>query len=126
MQVCCVAKLQSYIIARILLQSYCYLLHADGQKIAKKLSRQVTSETKRLRTLLEEYNTCQLVVSSSLIQITLDEALDPEVLFSKLHADTTSSKPHQDILEAYLQMKCSNEEIVLLESEMANTIHFLC
>ena len=101
----------------------------DGQKIAKKLSRQVTSETKRLRTLLEEYNICQLVVNSSSIQITLDEALDealdPEILSSKLHADTTSSKPHQDILEAYLQMKRSNEEIVLLESEMANTIHFM-
>ena len=124
MQVCCVAKLQSHIVARILLPSYCYLLHADGQKIAKKLSCQVTSETKRLRTLLEEYNICLLVVSSSSIQITLDEALDPEVLSSKLHADTTSSKPHQDILEAYLQMKRSNEEIVLLESEMENTIHF--
>ncbi len=113
---------------KILLPSYCdhliHLLHVDGQKIAKKLSRQVTSETKRLRTLLEEYNICQLVFNNSSIQITLDEALDPEFLSSKLHADTTLSKPHQDIIEAYLQMKRSNEEIVLLESEMANTIHF--
>ena len=116
-----------YILAGVLLPSYCddcHLLLVDGQKIAKKLSRQVTSETKRLRTLLEEYNICQLVVNGSSTQITLDEALDPEVLSSKLHADTTSSKPHQDILEAYLQMKRSNEDIVLLESEMANTIHF--
>ena len=98
----------------------------DGQKIAKKLSRQVTNETKRLRVLLEEYNICQLIVNSSSTQITLDEALDPTVLSSKLgvHADTTVSKPHQDIIEAYLQMKCSNEEILLLEKEMANTIQF--
>ena len=98
----------------------------DGQKIAKKLSRQVTNETKRLRVLLEEYNICQLIVNSSSTQITLDEALDPIVLSSKLgvHADTTVSKPHQDIIEAYLQMKRSNEEILLLEKEMANTIQF--
>ena len=98
----------------------------DGQKIAKKLSRQVTNETKRLRVLLEEYNICQLIVNSSSTQITLDEALDPTVLSSKLgvHADTTVSKPHQDIIEAYLQMKRSNEEILLLEKEMANTIQF--
>ena len=35
MQVCCVAKLQCHIIARILSSSYCYPLHADGQKITK-------------------------------------------------------------------------------------------
>ena len=43
---------------------------------------------------------------------------------SSTDPDTTLSKPHQDIIEAYLQMKCSIEEIVLLESEMAITIHF--
>ena len=86
----------------------------------------MTNETKRLRVLLEEYNICQLIVNSSSTQITLDEALHPIVLSSKLgvHADTTVSKPHQDIIEAYLQMKRSNEEILLLEKEMANTIQF--
>lgn len=94
------------------------------KKIAKKLSRQVTNETKRLTTLLEEYNICQSIISSSSTQITLDEALDSAVLSSKLHTDTTLSKPQQDIIEAYLQMKRSNEEIVLLENEMVNTIQF--
>ena len=103
-----------------------FIVHVDGQKIAKKLSHQVTNETKKLRMLLEEYNICQLIVNGTSTQITLDEALDPTILSSKLgvHTDTTLSKPHQDIIEAYLQMKRSNEEIVLLEKEMANTIQF--
>ena len=86
----------------------------------------MTNETKKLRTLLEEYNICQLIVNGTSTQITLDDALDPTALSSKLgvHADTPLSKPHQDIIEAYLQMKRSNEEIVLLEKEMANTIQF--
>ena len=85
----------------------------------------IHDETKRLRVLLEEY-ICQLIDNSFSTQITLDEALDPTVLSSKLgvHADTAVSKPHQDIIEAYLQMKRSNEEILLLEKEMANTIQF--
>ena len=103
------------------------LLCIDGQRIAKKLSHQVTKETKKLTTLLEEYNVCQLLVSSSSTQIhvTLDEALDPDVLSCKLHTEcgATSSKP-QDVIEAYLQMTRSNEEIVLLENEMLNTIQF--
>lgn len=49
------------------------LVHVDGQKIAKKLSPQVTNETKKLRALLEEYNIiCQLIVNSSSTLITLD------------------------------------------------------
>lgn len=59
------------------LMSYCGL---DGQKIAKKLSVQISKETNSLKSLLLEYNACISADST----ISVAEALDPPTIEEKL------------------------------------------
>ena len=94
----------------------------DGQKIAKKLSVQLSKETKKIKALLPEFNACQSVIEGR-SSLTLDEALDPSKLSVLLqpNASRFPSKCRQELIDAYIMVKRTTEEIEMLESEMRNT-----
>ena len=47
-----------------------------GQKIAKILCTQISKETRRIKSLLEECNACQVIDGAG--EMSLTDALDPE------------------------------------------------
>ena len=89
----------------------------DGQKISKKLSLQISKETKKIRELLPEYNACTNV-SSECSPLEMNDATKLTTIM-----DTTSiSNSKRELIETFLRIKRSEEEIVMLESEMSNTV----
>ena len=104
---------------RCLIELFVFLL--DGQKIAKRLSKQLSKEKKLMLSYFHKYNT----VSSS--SITLDEALDPVTISSKLEsfgAFHIATGNKRDIIDAYLLFCRSKEELVMLEAECNNIVSF--
>ena len=93
------------------------LLNADGQKIAKRLSSQITKETSNLKKLVLEYNARTIPDP----ELSIEAAIDPH---STLFVSSVT-KRKQDIIQAYLRKKRSEEEIELLKSEMKQTLHYL-
>ena len=85
---------------------HCYL--ADGQKIAKKLSLQISKETKKIKELLPEFNACHVVVSKH-EPLQLQEVLDSSKLTTIVH-------PHR--LTAVLQKESLLMHTLLLSVQM--------
>ena len=102
-----------------------YINFSDGQKIAKKLSFQISKETKSVKKLLEEYSACQ---SSLPDKIYLPEALDPSFIGNKLHKMGTwgsvASGKKRAIIDAYLAACRSKEEIEMLKEDASNNCAF--
>ena len=101
------------------------------KKIAKKLSIQITKETKQLQVLVQEYNTCLTLCNNThLQQIDMQEVKDPSVLQSKLtlttvlHHGTLSSSKKLDIINAHLMVTRAKEEMLLLKEQMFNTLMY--
>ena len=59
----------------------CSVNPIDGQKIAKKLSQQLSKETNAIKILLQEHNACS---NESCDEMTLSDAMDPSVIATKL------------------------------------------
>ena len=89
------------------------------------MSVQISKETKSLKSFLEQYNSS---VAESLDKLTLVEALDPALVNTKLEAFgvsyTTTTKKKRDIIDAYLTLCRSKEEIVMLKQECNNLISY--
>ena len=107
-----------------------YLIHADGQKIAKKLSTSISKETKRAKQLLVEYNeACSELHHQS--PTSLLEILSPSSDFwARLspaqYAESCQVpwKVRRDIVQAYLLMQGSEEEKQLLKDDMYATLTY--
>jgi len=104
----------------------------DGQKIAKRISKQIGKEGTKIKQLMDQYNTCA-VLSSEPEQLTLPTVLDPTSQFwsshSSLHVQSYESGPvplaaKQDLIRFYLQKNRSLEETQLLQGEMLNTLEY--
>ena len=105
----------------------CDYIFADGQKIAKKLAVQITKETKAIQALLPEYNACERAVGGEdgVSQLVLTEALDPNVLASVLRPQSSlPSKSKRELMDSYIMVKRSTEEVTMLETDMRNTIQY--
>ena len=102
--------------------------NADGQKIAKKLSTQIQKESKKIRSLLPEYNTCLVLLGDkSSTTLTIKEALDPAALvtlFTKPIYVCTQSSSKRELVESFLLIKRASEESVMLTNEMKNVIAY--
>ncbi len=94
---------------------------ADGQKIAKKLSIQISKETKNIKSLLPIYNSCKSTLEYGKL-LSIPEALDPST-YSTILSTPHFSESKQQLIEAFLMMKRSTEEIIMLRTEMKNTAH---
>ena len=110
---------------------YFYVAGVDGQKIAKRISKQIGKEGTKVKQLMEQYNACAVLSSDSLL--TLSEVLDPQSHFwssqSSVHMQswTCASVPlaaKQDMIRFSLQKKRCVEETQLLEFEMVNTLEY--
>lgn len=82
-------------------------LSADGQKIAKRLCLQIRRETKTIKSLLAEYDTCQSISKSSSSEfITMEDALQPSVIKARLQRNkywsTLFSGKEREVIDAYL------------------------
>ena len=93
----------------------------DGQKIAKKHSQQILKETNAIKLLLQEYNyiyhTC---FNQSCVELTLSDALYPLVTPRGM-----SSGKKREVMDSYLLMCRSSEEITLLKKEMHNIVCYI-
>ena len=78
--------MQSNILKLMMLTSFDFL---DGQKIAKKLSVQISKETKKIKVLIPDYNTCRTIQGEAMIS--LQEALDPVALSQTMYSTTFPS-----------------------------------
>ena len=92
----------------------------DGQRIAKKLSSQIAKETKIIRGLLDEYCVCQAGDTSHVLS--LQDALDPHLVGSRLQqmgifCSTIASGQKREVIDCYLSLCRSKEEIVMLKQE---------
>jgi hypothetical protein len=97
----------------------------QGQKIAKKLSTQVSKETRNMKGLLEEYDACQAIASGNSGNLTLPDVLDPSALAKMLNPKLTAYKPdRQEIINAYIMLTRSKEEMEMLQREMGNVLHY--
>ena len=93
--------MQSNILKLMILTSFDFL---DGQKIAKKLSVQISKETKKIKVLIPDYNTCRTIQGEAMIS--LQEALDPVALSQTIYSESLRpSKSRQEITDAYLMIK---------------------
>ena len=98
---------------------------SDGQKIAKKLEVQISSETLKIKSLVPQYNSCQAMESRESKDVLLEEALDPLFLATQLQPNLLfHSKAKQELINACLTVERSSEEIVLLQEEMQRTLNY--
>jgi len=98
----------------------CVCVCVDGQEIAKRLSRQIARETKNIKDLLVEHNLC----CSSGDSMPYSSALDLEVLSTLLevaHSSPEVKKKHE-VVEEYLLLLSSREEIKLIEVEVDSVV----
>ena len=97
----------------------CHVHFVEGQKIAKKLSLQISKETKKIRELLPEFNACRSV-SSECAPLEMEEALDPTTLTTIV--DTSVSHSKREFIDTFLRIRRSDEEIAMLTMEMNCTV----
>lgn len=94
----------------------------DGQKIAKRLSKQITKETCSIKSLLKDINESGFHNDP----LSLEEAFNPSILKLRLHSlgfempNTMDNK--REIIQAYLTRRRCEEEIQLLIADANNMV----
>ena len=98
----------------------------DGQKIAKRLSANISKETKSIRKLVDEYNSIATSTNDSHIPVNMSDAMALDSAFYCPFTDTSKLpwNKQKDIISAYLLVKRSEEELVLLQTEMQNVLAY--
>ncbi len=100
--------------------------YIDGQKIAKRLSKNITKETRNATRLVNNYN--KQCYSTEQSTISLTDVLSPDSPFwvteTSACSDGISLKVRRDIIEAFLHIQRSNEELELLITEMESTVQY--
>lgn len=102
--------------------------YTDGQKIAKRLSAQISKQVANIRSQLQEYNDLSSQDGSNTDEITLPMALDPATIATKVHLSTTTvqvcSDKRRDVIDAYLTICRCEEELAMLQSESHNVVTY--
>ena len=97
----------------------------DGQKIAKKLASGISKEMRRIRTLLDECNAVNSQIQDC-VPYTITKVSSPDSDFWKQKERVNTATIERGILwtvqrniaQAFLLMKRSSEEMVLLKEDM--------
>ena len=109
------------------------LFAIDGQKIAIRLSKSITKETESAQKLLHEYNAVLSSIEHESKQVTLVEVLSPDSPFwvTQIPPPKQSSQWHhvpwdkkKGMIQAYLLVERSKEELSLLMEEKNNTLSY--
>ena len=97
---------------------------ADGPKIAKRLSKQIGRETSIIKKCLGDYNS----LSDDLPLLGLHDVLSSHAKFwadKSLNAeDDLALSNRHELIRNFLLVKRAEEEVVLLSSDMENTITY--
>ena len=91
-------------------------MYADGQKIAKRLSVQISKETTKISKALENYNTFSSESASSTM------VLDASSAFWVAPNHSSSFLIKQPVINNYLLRQRSTEELQILRQDMHNTL----
>lgn len=95
------------------------ILCLDGQKIAKKLSKQITGS---IRVTISKYN--QLCLQTGMNELSICDVLNVNSHIWSCSGNSESESPHipmdvtHDVSQAYFELNRSDEELALLKSEM--------
>ncbi len=103
----------------------CFL---DGQKIAEKVSSQISKETKLIsRSMVEDYNACS-IEGDSQPAIMAEEVLNPITFEDKLQVLGVwcqGTEPEKrEMMDSYLKLCRSIEELCMLTEEVKNMVIF--
>ena len=103
--------------------------YTDGQKIAKKLAVSISKEVKRVKHFLEDYNASCHELCEHYYPVPLSEVLSVGADFwapssSSMSDSTIPWRIKKDIMQAYLLMHRSNEEMKLLQADMHATVYY--
>ena len=86
---------------------------------------QISKETNKVKALVQEYNACQTVSTDTCCNLCLQDAHDSAALAQILNPKICVFTPSkQELVNAYIMVKRSGEEIHMLEGEMENTLHY--
>ena len=96
--------------------------HADGQKIAKRLSKSITKETATVRNTLVNYNSVLCTIGDQ--TCSLQDVLCPDSEFREPSDLAVTWGKKKELIQAYLLLKRSKEELALLEKERLNTVDY--
>ena len=102
--------------------------HADGQKIAKRLSVQIGMEMKKISSICKPYSTLFAnSESDNQYPLQLSTVLDPSSTFwVSADKDQSPNSPSiflkQSIVQNYLLVQRNSEELKLLDQDMHNTL----
>lgn len=99
--------------------------HADGQKIAKRLSKSITKETATARNILDNYNSILSTIGDE--PCSLQDVLCPDAKFWEQNQQSNIAMTwgaKKDLIQAYLLLKRSEEELAHLEKERLNTLDY--
>ena len=103
----------------------CYYI--DGQKIAKKLSLQISKESSKIQSLLKEYNSCELP-SPHANSLSTSDVFNPSILEDQLKQLGTwcsvASGEKREIIDSYLILCRSQEEISMLQEDADNCVTY--
>ena len=98
----------------------------DGQKIAKRLASSISKETATAKRLLQDYNTASSAVTDSFTPLSIQDILAPDSEFWQSSISSycreLSWNMQKDIMNAYIIMKRTEEELSLLHQEMQNVL----
>ena len=102
------------------------LIIVDGQKTAKRLSRNITKETATARSILVEYNTILSTVANESGQCSLQEVLSPDSKFwdSQQRSEPSTTVTWDTKKDIYLMVQRSEEELALLYAEKSHTLAY--
>lgn len=93
-------------------------------RIAKKLSVQIKKEAEKIKMLLNEYNMIHAATTGDRI-LSVTDVFHSNILFKVLNTKFgTYSKEKQELIEAYLLLCRSSEELELLNCDMHNAIMY--
>lgn len=104
-------------------------LYVDGQKIAKRLSSGISKETQKVKELLEEYNATCAHINEYYCPQVICNVLQTDSDFWRSVSDSQETKgvpwdTQRDIIQAFLMMKRSEEELKLLIDAMQNILAY--
>ena len=91
---------------------------------------QISKETKCTKSLLQEYNACESFGEASVDRIDLPEALDPSNIGERLRkfgvwcTVFVASGRRREIMDAYLALCRSKEDIRMLKEEAENVVAY--
>ena len=99
----------------------------DGHKIARRISKQITQQTKKLKVALGYYNAASVVLDPSCSPVSFSAITSTDSSFWRTSFSDCRKAPsdvQHDLIHNYLLLKRSGEELELLKQDVDNTLRY--